>query len=181
MPHQALEGSKNIVDDLDILSPDELRPKYRPTQIKILFVGESVPAGGTFFYKEDSILYHAMKEGFIRSFPEINGNGFLKSFSNLGCYLEDLCATPVNRLSDRERQSIRIDSVPQFRKKLEESSPQKIIVVMKQIVPFVQQAANDIDLQVPLHPLPFPISGNRQQFIAQLDQLLNSFQKEGLF
>jgi hypothetical protein len=43
---------------------ENLRHSFRPEIITTLFVGESPPNGGTFFYKGDSLLHHQMKESF---------------------------------------------------------------------------------------------------------------------
>jgi hypothetical protein len=37
-------------------SLESLRQSYRPQQVRVLFVGESPPAGGTFFYRANSNL-----------------------------------------------------------------------------------------------------------------------------
>jgi len=37
--------------NLSVTDLDKLRLRYRPDKISVLFVGESPPAGGTFFYK----------------------------------------------------------------------------------------------------------------------------------
>ena len=36
---------------------EELRRRYQPKEVKVLFIGESPPARGTFFYKGDSPLF----------------------------------------------------------------------------------------------------------------------------
>lgn len=43
---------------------ERLRLTFRPLAITTLFLGESPPHGGTFFYKQASLLYHRMKESF---------------------------------------------------------------------------------------------------------------------
>jgi len=40
-----------------------LRLSYKPPQIKVLYVGESRPQNGTFFYLGNSILYKAIADG----------------------------------------------------------------------------------------------------------------------
>ncbi len=51
-------GEKNIVN------VEELRQHHRPEKILTLFVGESAPAGGTYFYAENSQMYRYMREVF---------------------------------------------------------------------------------------------------------------------
>lgn len=46
---------------------DRFRDRYRPSYVVILMVGESPPAGDTFFYQADSNLFHATREAFERA------------------------------------------------------------------------------------------------------------------
>ena len=43
---------------------EELRARYRPDKVRVLFVGESPSASGEFFYLGNSRLYHAFREAF---------------------------------------------------------------------------------------------------------------------
>ena len=80
---------------------ERLRRRYRPQRIRLLFVGESAPAGGTFFYAENSTLYFETREAFAKQFrEELANRSFLDFFRGLGCYLDDLCLEPVNHLPD---------------------------------------------------------------------------------
>lgn len=86
---------------------EELRRRYRPHPIKILFVGESPPARGTFFYKGDSGLARYTKLSFqqVYSLPDLAMADFLHGFKAAGCYLDDLCLEPVNRMKASDRRA----------------------------------------------------------------------------
>ncbi len=86
-----------------------LRRQYKPEDARVLFVGESPPTGGTFFYEGNSVLYYATEEAFLKALPEIKGKSFLDSFKELGCYLDDLGLEPVNRLPDPDKRRERRD------------------------------------------------------------------------
>ena len=43
---------------------ENLRNNYKPNNVDVLFVGESRPQGGTFFYQENSALYRETKKAF---------------------------------------------------------------------------------------------------------------------
>ena len=80
-----------------------IRRKYKPAKIKILFIGESPPAGGTFFYDGNSNLAKYTKSAFencfgtsISQMPE-----FLRFFKEQGCFLDDLCLYPINNIKDK--------------------------------------------------------------------------------
>src|SRR5947199_2008929 len=77
---------------------ESLRRRYRPADIRILFVGESPPAGGTFFYAANSNLYYATEAAFRQAVPDLLSGDFLDDFRALGCFLDDLCLRPVNHL-----------------------------------------------------------------------------------
>jgi hypothetical protein len=81
------------------LGREGLRKRYRPHSVRILFVGESPPASGRFFYQGDSGLYRAVKDTFATAFPELPKSEFLVSFRGLGCYLVDLCGQPVDHMT----------------------------------------------------------------------------------
>ena len=63
---------------------ENLRANYQPDNIRVLFIGESPPASGKFFYREISTLYYATKEAFN------NPSNFLIKFQNWGFFLDDL-------------------------------------------------------------------------------------------
>jgi hypothetical protein len=50
---------------------EKLRHTFRPQPIMTLFVGESPPHNGKFFYKGNSVLYYSMRESFKGSFGHV--------------------------------------------------------------------------------------------------------------
>jgi hypothetical protein len=79
---------------------EPLRLDFLPDDVRLLFLGESPPAGGTFFYLANSKLCEATKEAFRSALPDqVRGPNFLVRFAELGCYLDDLCLEPVNHPS----------------------------------------------------------------------------------
>lgn len=83
---------------------ERLRQKFRPAAVRLLFIGESPPASGRFFYRRDSGLYRAMREAFQVIDPSITDSTFLTVFQESGFYLFDLCPEPVDHLSATERR-----------------------------------------------------------------------------
>ena len=77
---------------------ERLRQQLRPAAVRLLFIGESPPASGRFFYRRDSGLYRAIREAFQMIDPSITDPTFLTVFQESGCYLFDLCPQPVDRL-----------------------------------------------------------------------------------
>jgi hypothetical protein len=114
-------------------SLEDLRQSYRPDRIRVLFIGESPPAGGTFFYKVDSNLARYTQQAFSQAFERQfdSGEAFLRFFKALGCYLDDLCLTPLNRLDRRERKRHRTAGVDLLAERIRTASPQVVVSVMR--------------------------------------------------
>lgn len=47
---------------------EKTRRKYEPRNVRYLLVGESMPDGGTFFYKKNSNLYSYTEQVFLQNF-----------------------------------------------------------------------------------------------------------------
>ncbi|MCL4065697.1 hypothetical protein M3484_03830 [Pseudomonas sp. GX19020] len=81
---------------------EKLRHSYRPEKVRVLFVGESAPAGGSFFYKG----YGGVYSEFRRVLAAIPGADidFLSAFKANGMFLDDLILEPVHYLTPSERR-----------------------------------------------------------------------------
>lgn len=149
-----------------------LRTRYRPDDVRVLFVGESAPAGGTHFYLANSNLFRATREAFGRGLGVLtppDGTAFLKWFEELGCWLVDIAEHPVNRLSVREREAAVRQGITQLAGILRETDPDRVVILVRQIAPDVRRAAalaglDDRTIDV----LPFPIRQWRSTFVEQL-------------
>jgi hypothetical protein len=122
---------------------ERTRRRYRPTDIRVLFVGESPPARGTFFYCANSNLYNATREALEAAIPALREEpDFLDAFERLGCYLEDLRDQPVNHLDmrDPKRLQARTAGVTPLARRMKHWSPQVVVVVMKAIASDVSKA-----------------------------------------
>jgi hypothetical protein len=123
------------------LKRERLSRSYRPSRVRILFVGESPPASGRFFYQADSGLYRAIREAFVSAFPALDPRDFLQSFRDLGCYLVDLCPTPIDHLSSASRKKAHRSGELQLSKTIRKLRPRILIILLRSIVPNVQCAA----------------------------------------
>jgi hypothetical protein len=142
-------------------SPDRskletLRRRYCPSCVQVLFVGESPPASGRFFYQGDSGLYRAMRDVFQAVDPSITNETFLEAFRDLGCYLVDLCPTPVDRLDPKSRRDACRISEPSLSRVIVRLKPQTIVTVVRSIEHNVSQAASDANWHGTLIHLPYP-------------------------
>jgi hypothetical protein len=160
-------------------SPDEMRRKFRPTEVRVLFVGESPPAGGTFFYFGNSILFRATRDAFQRAVPDLLSRDFLASFSGLGCYLEDLCSQPVNRLPDAPRRTARRDSESALAARLTKTSPKAVIVVMSAIAENVRRSLASAEIDCPVYVLPFPSRPeHKRRYVEELAEIVGDLRTE---
>jgi len=154
------------------LSYEEAREKFRPSSIKVLFIGESRPAGGKFFFSENSNLYSATKEAFEKA----SANNFdCEAFKQLGCWLYDVCDVPVNNMEPKDRKvRIREDAMA-LSEVLQRYNPKFIFVVKKGyfgniVYPHVLKFGF-IDGQTSCL-LPFPLYQYREQYVRELTAML---------
>lgn len=126
---------------------EEIRQSFRPDKINLLFVAESPPRGGTFFYFQNSNLYFAVKEAFERIFTKFDHKDFLEFFKEQGCYLEDLCLTPVNGLMKSKRAEERLKGIEPLAQRINEHKPKGIVILMRGIETEVRTAIVKSNIQ----------------------------------
>jgi hypothetical protein len=161
-----------------------LRRHYLPKEVRVLFVGEFPPAGGTFFYAANSNLYFATEEAFVAALPALAGRDFLEEFQRMGCYLDDLCLEPVNRLDalDSLRVAARAEGQERLSEHMRIWRPKAIVVAMVAIAENVARAAREARLEdVQEHVLPFPgRKAHRDRYVAELVNLVTGFEAAGV-
>jgi hypothetical protein len=162
---------------INLRSRERLRRRYRPAKVRILFVGESPPASGRFFYQADSGLYRATREAFVKAFPDLRERNFLKSFRALGCYLVDLCERPVDRLPPKARRKACLAAEPKLTKTFRALRPQITIVVIRSIARNVQRSERQANWSGQHIELPYPgrWTTHRTAFIQKLAPILRRF------
>ena len=150
-------------------SLEALRRSFRPATVRVLFIGESPPAAGTFFYAANSGLYRATRDAFQAALSSRVDPDFLRSFAALGCYLDDLCGEPINHLTDRSdgswqrRLQARHDGEPHLAQTLAELRPEVIVIVLKAIAKNVARAVECAGCAgVERHILTYPVETVRR-------------------
>jgi predicted transcriptional regulator len=153
---------------------EALRQRYRPNRIDTLLVGESRPAGRTFFYLANSNLYYATHEAFQLALgPMPTGNAFLDLLRDRGVWLYDLADAPVDRMRGRPRRDTVRARASELVDLLRKSPPRLVIAVKKDLATTVRQAMEDAELDRDrLHVLPFPLYQWRNDFIGGLAALI---------
>jgi len=110
------------------------RQKYRPDRITVLFVGESAPVSGDFFY-------YGKKTGLERLFQTAiegtasDGPAFLERFKARGWYLDDLSLVPVNDLDHNSDARSKACAVarPGLARRIADYQPRVVVVIQKSI------------------------------------------------
>lgn len=154
------------------LTYEEARLEYQPSRIRALFIGESRPAGGTFFFNENSNLYYATKI----AFEQVSSTYFnCEMFKQYGFWLYDVCDIPVNDLSPSERRLLIKEGIPTLRKTIQELDPEFIFVIKKSdfgkiIYPQILELGFRDGITSCL--LPFPLYQYRKQYIDELSSML---------
>jgi hypothetical protein len=149
---------------------EQIRSAHRPTQVHTLFVGESPPANGAFFYLGNSNLSRYTADAFASVYgPYPSSNAFLADFRRRGCYLVDLCPDPVNHVAKPARRAAHRAGIPGLAAARRELRPGRIVVVMKAIEDAVLAAREKAELTaVPLAALPFPAQSNQLRYVEGL-------------
>jgi hypothetical protein len=122
------------------LARERLRRRYRPARVKMLFIGEAPPASARFFYLANSGLYRAIRHTFAGALPKLADQDFLESFRDLGCYLVDLCETPVDRFGKQQRTRICDAAEVRLSRTIQQLHPEIIITVVRSIAANVRRA-----------------------------------------
>jgi hypothetical protein len=138
-----------------------LRRKYRPPVICTLFVGESAPASGKFFYCGDSSFTRHMQNAFDAAYGTSEVS-FLARFEAFGWYLDDLVLTPVNNLNDRkERCRAARDSLAN---RIRSYQPQMVVSLARRIDDDVRAALGG----VPFRAMSFPGNGHQGKLLSDM-------------
>ena len=164
---------------------EKIRQSFKPDKLSILFIGESAPASGSFFYTGDSLCTYT-KEAFIMAFPKLvfsTSADFLQFFKETGCYLDDLSLIPVNDRSTDERKRMQLEGIPSLAKRIADYRPNAIVCMLKDkafqknIKEAVRRAGFD---DVPFRVTPFGGFGNQGKYREELKKHLLEFQQEEL-
>jgi hypothetical protein len=151
-----------------------LRQRYRPARIDILMVGESQPAGGTFFYLANSNLYYATQQAFQLAFgPMPEGEDFFDVLRNRGVWLYDVADAPVDRTRGRPRREAVQARISDLVDVLRQDQPRVVVVIKKDLAPTVRKAVEDAGIGADrLRVLPFPLYQWRAEYIRGLAALI---------
>jgi hypothetical protein len=153
------------------LDREKVREQYRPRRPTLLFVGESPPSSGKFFYFGSGIVFASTKRAFAQAFHRSfsNSEDFFHFFGRCGCYLDDISHDAIDDLPVLERKQAINGCIDSFAQRLRDYKPDAIIVFLKRIASPVTIAASLANIpREKLMFLPFPGNGHQNRYVAEL-------------
>jgi hypothetical protein len=152
-------------------SVEAARTCYRPERIVTLFVGESAPNSGAFFYYGNTALM-----GYMNKAMEAAGLGgdadFLERFKAYGWYLDDLVLTPIDHLKGARRKKECRDAQNSLAARIEKYQPRAIVSLLLSIRDIVEAAATAAGSNAPRFAAPFAGNGNQTRFRKEMARIL---------
>lgn len=160
-----------------------LRDKYRPSAVGLVFIAESPPESGKYFYDESGRvtepLFRAMMQDILLLQPKTKTEG-LVAFKNKGCMLVDATYSPVNAIASRvKRNEVILADYPALVADLLEISPDRsvrIILIKANICRLLEPRLLHDNFRVLNNGLiiPFPSSGQQGNFRRSVEKLVIS-------
>ena len=154
-----------------------LRDKYLPDNLKYIFVLESPPASGLYFYDEsgktsEPLFKEMMK--LLNVTPKNKRDG-LKLFQKAGYLLVDATYQPVNELKGKKRNDVILRDFSNLVEDLEKVSAGKqipIILVKANICRFLESRLMQKGFNVLNNGVvvPFPSTGHQKRFHEKIGQ-----------
>jgi hypothetical protein len=156
---------------------EAVRARYRPERILTLFVGESAPASGKFFYCGNTAMATNMERALVVA--GLRGKGdFLECFKAHGWYLDDLVLTPVDKLERSERKARCAEAGKSLAIRIANYRPQAIVSLMIGIKDIVDAAAVTAGCNADRYAVPFPGNGQQGRFQKAMLGILPKLPRE---
>jgi hypothetical protein len=149
---------------------EAIRACYRPELIATLFVGESAPVGGTFFYTGSRMTGY-MKRAVDESLGPSDVD-FLERFKSFCWFLDDLSLEPVNGLGRAERRAVCLEAQPSLASRIAEYQPQAIVILLMSIRDIVEAAITAAGCKTIPYAVPFPGNGQQARFRNAMSQII---------
>src|SRR5262245_59509251 len=152
---------------------EAIRLSFKPAVVRILFVGESAPKSGKFFYIESRMTGYT-QQAFEMALGKSFGSqsDFLRFFMARGCYLADWRQVPVDKDDPRTRMRILRESMPAFAERIRALDPQVVVIALKRIDLHVRTAVNRAELHVPIYTLPLAGNGTQTEYMNGLAEIV---------
>ncbi|WP_316199003.1 MULTISPECIES: hypothetical protein [unclassified Bradyrhizobium] len=161
-------GELEMSDAIEAI--EAARLSHRPAKVMTLFVGESAPTGGKFFYNGNNAMLTYTRRAIETALPDTRD--FFERFKAYGWYLDDLVLTkPVDRLKGAARKAALRNAVSSLSDRIGAYQPQAIVSLMTSITPFIAEAATAAGSDATVYSLPFPGNGHQTRFCDKLARI----------
>ena len=156
----------------------KLRNKYLPSDLRVIFVAESPPVSGKYFYNEDGSLgeplFRAMMN-LLNIKPATKKEG-LKAFRQTGHLLVDATYTPVNRIQGKRRELAILsdyNNLTHDLKNLCENKNPDVILIKANICRLLERKMRSDGFNVKNGSVivPFPSSGQQKNFLQEMNKI----------
>ena len=152
---------------------ETVRRSFRPERITTLFVGESAPHSGDFFYCGNTGMQTYMRDVVEQAFGPTDN--FLKTFQSYGWYLDDLVLEPVDKgFSKLARKAKCLGAIESLAKRIAVYQPQAIVSALKGIEPFVVAAAIGAQSSAPRYCVSFAGNGHQNKFGVEMAAIIHN-------
>jgi hypothetical protein len=166
---------------------EALRVSFKPTHVKVLYVGESAPAANpngrvapAFFYSGRGQVFSNVRN--VLS-PNIDVAGeFLDAFKAAGFYLDDLIPFPVDKgvVSNQQRKALAVEYAPNLAERIAEMRPAYVISLMRRHVgEQVQRAVQLSGTEAEFRLSHFPGNGQQGRFAKDMASFFGKHEEQG--
>jgi hypothetical protein len=153
-----------------LVNVEAIRMQFRPPRIRTLFVGESAPVSGDFFYHGNSNMLLHMRE--VVESVLGKSDDFLNTFKSYGWYLDDLVLMPVNHLGPSDRGEKCRAAQKSLAARIADYQPAAIVTLLFRIEKFVDAAAVAAGSTANRFTVPFPGMGQQKRFRTKMVEIL---------
>ena len=163
---------------------EELRKDWNPqnvrVRIKVLFVGESPPKSGRFFYDRNTALYYATFCAFSRVFG-VSEPEFLEFFQKSGCYLHDVLKVPGQKITDVDKSTLN-QAKEDLKNFIRNTRPDVVIVIHRGVYRRIEEILSQLRKEgiiKSFYSLPFP-TRYFNEYVEGLCNVLNELIEQGI-
>ena len=163
---------------MDNKAVETVRRSFRPDRITTLFVGESAPDGGAFFYLGNTAMLHHMR----RAVETAHGktDTFLDTFKSYGWYVDDLVLFPVNKIAKSKRKAECVAAQGGLAKRISDYRPLAIVSLLRSIESMVEDAAIEAGSNAPRYAVHFPGFGQQGRFASDMAEIIPKLPRLGI-
>jgi hypothetical protein len=157
------------------------RNQYIPPIIKVVFVLESPPTSGLYFYNRDGALseplFRAMMKDVLEISPASKEEG-LQEFASRGFFSIDATYTPINHSKGKERNAVILRDFPLLIEALREYAPPEtgIVLVKANVCELLEARLIQAGFNVLNRGavIPFPSTGQQSRFAERVRKVLGT-------